>query len=186
MVSLSNNRSRLVCAIFCILWGPIGCQQTSPPIGGNPIGGKPVDSKTADSKTVDVKPAGEWVAIESKLPIPNVAIVAEKPAPANAQVVSLKVNISGFNNSGGTCLVAVYFGPSHFNDPEYAIAKETIEIHELEASLQLELLVPPVQENNKLSNRLAISAYHDQNSNSRLDKNTFGIPTERYGFSQNP
>ena len=26
----------------------------------------------------------------------------------------------------------------------------------------------------------------DSNENSRLDKNAFGIPTERYGFSKNP
>jgi uncharacterized protein (DUF2141 family) len=33
---------------------------------------------------------------------------------------------------------------------------------------------------------LAICAYHDKNDNGRLDKNVFGIPTERYGFSNDP
>ena len=34
--------------------------------------------------------------------------------------------------------------------------------------------------------RINNTAYHDENENSRLDKNAFGIPTERYGFSKNP
>ncbi|MDR1342816.1 MAG: DUF2141 domain-containing protein [Prevotellaceae bacterium] len=32
----------------------------------------------------------------------------------------------------------------------------------------------------------AISIYHDLNSNGKLDKNWFGIPSEKYGFSNNP
>jgi uncharacterized protein (DUF2141 family) len=31
----------------------------------------------------------------------------------------------------------------------------------------------------------ALSAFHDENSNNRLDTGTFGIPTEKYGFSNN-
>jgi uncharacterized protein (DUF2141 family) len=31
----------------------------------------------------------------------------------------------------------------------------------------------------------AISLFHDQNSNGKLDKNFFGMPTEGYGFSHN-
>jgi uncharacterized protein (DUF2141 family) len=31
----------------------------------------------------------------------------------------------------------------------------------------------------------AISTFQDENSNSKLDSGTFGIPTEKYGFSNN-
>ena len=31
----------------------------------------------------------------------------------------------------------------------------------------------------------ALAVYHDENSNGQLDKNFFGLPTERYGFSNN-
>lgn len=31
----------------------------------------------------------------------------------------------------------------------------------------------------------ALAVYHDENNNGRLDKNSFGIPTEGYGFSNN-
>jgi uncharacterized protein (DUF2141 family) len=34
--------------------------------------------------------------------------------------------------------------------------------------------------------RWAVSAHHDENGNDKLDKNAFGIPTEPYGFSNNP
>ncbi len=33
--------------------------------------------------------------------------------------------------------------------------------------------------------RYAVSAFYDQNKNESLDKNAIGIPTEKYGFSNN-
>ncbi|GHT58672.1 hypothetical protein AGMMS50239_03660 [Bacteroidia bacterium] len=33
--------------------------------------------------------------------------------------------------------------------------------------------------------KYALSAFHDENSNNQLDTGTFGIPTEKYGFSNN-
>jgi uncharacterized protein (DUF2141 family) len=33
--------------------------------------------------------------------------------------------------------------------------------------------------------KYAVSVYQDSNNNGRLDKNLFGIPTEKYGFSSN-
>ena len=32
----------------------------------------------------------------------------------------------------------------------------------------------------------AIGAHHDRNANEKLDKNALGLPTEPYGFSNNP
>lgn len=34
--------------------------------------------------------------------------------------------------------------------------------------------------------KYGISAFHDENSNEKLDKNFFGIPSEQYGFSNDP
>jgi uncharacterized protein (DUF2141 family) len=39
--------------------------------------------------------------------------------------------------------------------------------------------------NNLPTGTYAVSAYQDANENERLDKNIFGIPKERYGFSNN-
>ncbi len=33
--------------------------------------------------------------------------------------------------------------------------------------------------------RYSIKAFHDENNNSKLDTNFLGMPTERYGFSNN-
>jgi uncharacterized protein (DUF2141 family) len=33
--------------------------------------------------------------------------------------------------------------------------------------------------------KLAIAAYHDENANGELDRNALGIPSERYGFTNN-
>jgi uncharacterized protein (DUF2141 family) len=38
----------------------------------------------------------------------------------------------------------------------------------------------------KLPGEVAIAAFQDANENEKLDKNSLGIPTERYGFSNNP
>ena len=59
----------------------------------------------------------------------------------------------------GTCRVAVYLGSAHFNDSEYAFAKESIAIVDLRAKWQFELKVP-------VGSRLAVCAYHDENDNS--------------------
>lgn len=33
--------------------------------------------------------------------------------------------------------------------------------------------------------KYAVSAFHDENNNNKLDKNLVGMPTEKYGFSNN-
>jgi len=122
--------------------------------------------------------------------------------------LKLRIRIDGFANDKGVCRVAVYLGKAHFNDPEFAIVKESIAVLDSKAEVLLGLDIPendsttrklvnPNAENNSTKRELvtantppklsiAVSAYHDENDNSRLDKNSFGIPIERYGFSMNP
>jgi uncharacterized protein (DUF2141 family) len=137
--------------------------------------------------------------VESKIPPeksksiavyePSLDRTVETPKQADTKsiTVSLKISISGFAHSDGSCRVAVYLGKAHFNDPEYAIAKESIDILDSKATWQVEIPIPlGTEQDGDAVPRLAVSAYHDENDNSRLDKNSFGIPTERYGFSNNP
>ncbi len=112
---------------------------------------------------------------------------ALKPTAASTRTVTIKVDMSGFGNDRGVSRVAVYLSPSHFNDPEYAVAKGAIGINDLKASWQVELRIPvQTEQSDEDLTRIAVCAYHDENENSRLDKNSFGIPSERYGFSKNP
>lgn len=101
--------------------------------------------------------------------------------------IDLEVDVSGFGNSRGTCRIAIYSSQSHFNDPEFAIAKKSIHIVDLKAIWQVQIAIPN-EGNGDVESRseLAVSAYHDENENSRLDKNALGIPTEHFGFSKNP
>ena len=119
--------------------------------------------------------------------VPDSVEVATGQRIESVRTVTLKIVVSGFSQNSGSCRIAVYLGQSHFNDPEYAIAKESVGILDLKASWQVQVAIPD-QTNRDVESttQLAVSAYHDENGNSRLDKSSFGIPTERYGFSKNP
>ncbi len=120
-------------------------------------------------------------------PTPDVAVESPKQDKTITSTVSLEISISGFANSNGSCRVAVYLGQAHFNEPEYAIAKESIRILDSKATWQVEIPIRMgTEDDGQTAPRLAVSAYHDENENTRLDKSSFGIPTERYGFSNNP
>ena len=120
-------------------------------------------------------------------PSRELTVETPKQFDVSTITVSLKISISGFANSNGSCRVAVYLDQAHFNDPEYAIAKESISILDAKATWQVKIPIPVGTElDGEAVPPLAVSAYHDENENSRLDKNSFGIPSERYGFSNNP
>ena len=113
--------------------------------------------------------------------------VVQSREAAAIRTIDLKVDVSGFGNSNGTCRIAVYVGQSHFNDPDFAIAKESLNIIDSLSTWQVQIAIPEEASLDVDSTTgIAVSAYHDENENSRLDKNAFGIPTERYGFSKNP
>ncbi len=119
--------------------------------------------------------------------IPDSAKETSGEGSEGIRTVDLEIVVTGFSQNSGSCRIAVYLGQSHFNDPEFAIAKESIGIRDSKASWKVKVAIP--EETNRDSEskiRLAVSAYHDENDNSRLDKSSFGIPTERYGFSKNP
>ena len=106
---------------------------------------------------------------------------------ASTRKLRLIVSVAGFETDEGNCRIAVYLDQPHFNDPEYAIAKVSVSIVDLKADWQMDLEIPESPTTDaKTPSRLAVSAFHDANTNTRLDKNSFGIPTERYGFSKNP
>ena len=100
----------------------------------------------------------------------------------------LRVQIAGFKKDTGTCRVALYGSADHFNDPDHALAKASLEIVDSHSDWNVNIDLPLAQRVNadSLEFNISISAYHDENENSKLDKNSFGIPTELYGFSQNP
>jgi uncharacterized protein (DUF2141 family) len=118
---------------------------------------------------------------------PNVSVSTDdRPIEPSSQVrsVLLKLDIEGFANDVGRCRVAVYLGKEHFNDLDYAVAKEPIPIENAKAAW--EVLVPFAVVDDRSKSQIAVSVYHDENDNLKLDKSSFGVPLERYGFSKNP
>jgi uncharacterized protein (DUF2141 family) len=103
---------------------------------------------------------------------------ATEPAvSAKPPLREIPMQILGAGSDVGTMRIAVYASPIGFNDPTKAI--DTFDWRIDEGMCVGKLQVP------EQLKRIAIAAYHDANANEVLDRNAIGIPSERYGFSNN-
>jgi len=112
----------------------------------------------------------------------------EKPVvqtpPALTGHKELVIEVLGFDSHEGRARIALYRNAEGFNQPDKAWTKETLEI-----PIQGPLIWTVKLDTDALKEpqlRWAVSAHHDKNSNDKLDKSPLGIPTEPYGFSNNP
>jgi len=97
---------------------------------------------------------------------------------------SIVVQVRGFTASKGRVRVALYRGKEDFNQPDKAWTKQTLEPPKDEPlTWNITIDQDALQDGQAL---WAVSAHHDKNANDKLDKNAFGVPTEPYGFSNNP
>ncbi len=88
----------------------------------------------------------------------------------------LWVSISGFPNSGGVARISLYNAEKGFPDnPEYAFRTAVAAI----ADGSAEIIFPQIP-----AGLYAVSAYHDENKNNRLDKRFGGLPAEAVGASR--
>lgn len=96
------------------------------------------------------------------------------------EFVHVKIEVDGLQPQGGNCNIAIYDSASSFNDISKALQLKSIQLvsdrdaSKVSASFQL----PKTK-----SNQIAAAAYQDANGNGMLDKNSLGIPVERFGFS---
>jgi len=87
------------------------------------------------------------------------------------------VKVTNLEEVKGTLYVGWYNEPSDFRVNEKAIFRSEIEVsNQSEVVLQFKDIPPGVY---------AIAVFLDENDNYKLEKNLFGIPTEKYGFSNN-
>ena len=87
----------------------------------------------------------------------------------------LTVVVDGIEKSNGTVLVAVYDSIHFMKQPlYYGMAK--VEQDAEEVTVVIENIVP---------GNYAVAVYHDENDNGKLDAGAYGIPIEKYGFSNN-
>ncbi len=102
--------------------------------------------------------------------------------PAHSQLdqpSQLAVEISGLNEAQGQVCLNLFNSNNGFpNNREEAV--QTLCVATAEDSpltITFEDLTP---------GSYAVSVYHDANSNNEFDRNFVGMPTEGFGFSQNP
>ena len=173
--AMRNGDVFLAC---CLLALCLGCDSKPATNQSAPNQLAPVQSATIQTATTEQGPKSS----ESKS-----SIQPQKPQVSSPAIpIQIAIEVTGFQNSEGNCRIAIFLGSDRFNDPDFAIAKEVVAITEGQAAWASTLDVPRERINEGNSFSLAVSAYHDQNENQKLDKNALGIPLERYGFSNNP
>jgi uncharacterized protein (DUF2141 family) len=85
----------------------------------------------------------------------------------------LTIVADGMEQTTGTLYVAVYDVENYMKKPVYrALAKVDRE----EISMELDNIAP---------GEYAVSIFHDENDNGKLDAGTYGIPVEKTGSSNN-
>jgi uncharacterized protein (DUF2141 family) len=88
----------------------------------------------------------------------------------------LQVRVETVDASGGQLLLAVFASEEAWKAHKTPVAQAHIAAQQGVQEQRFEL--PP--------GRYAVSVIHDSNSNSTLDTNFIGMPTEQYGYSNNP
>jgi uncharacterized protein (DUF2141 family) len=167
MFDFAKRNSNLLLAC-CVLTLCLGCET------------KQTTNQTTSNQTATAEQAPKNSKSES-------AIEPAKPVETPSVIqVPITIEVTGFQNAEGNCRMAIFLGANRFNDPDFAIAKEVVAITKGQVTWDSTLDIPLERINPGDSFSLAVSAYHDQNDNQKLDKNALGMPLERYGFSNNP
>ena len=104
-------------------------------------------------------------------------------APLEAQTTgtaSLTVHVTGARNTKGKIRVALFRDGKGFpNDGSQAVHTQAADIDPQTLSAQVVFADLP-------AGVYAVSVFHDENMNAKLDKNIMGVPKEGYGASNNP
>ncbi len=88
------------------------------------------------------------------------------------ETVTLTIEISGMKSNKGTVLVALYKNKEDFLKKQFR--GDVAKIKNKKAITVFKNLVPGIY---------AVSLFHDENNNQKMDTNFFGIPKEPYGTS---
>lgn len=107
------------------------------------------------------------------------AAEAAAPADPSAPVPNtVQVTVDNVRNSKGLITAVLYSDdPDTFLKSGAKLDRIRVEATEGETVLCLEA---------PANGRYSVALYHDENGNRKFDRDFLGIPTEGYGFSQNP
>lgn len=97
-----------------------------------------------------------------------------------SETATLTIRVTGVRNHKGRIALALFQGEAGFpGDASKAVRLQQAEIEAQTQSAQFVLQGVPY-------GQYAISVFHDENMNGKLDKNFVGAPKEGYGASNNP
>jgi len=104
-------------------------------------------------------------------------LLAVALAGTTAQAAELDVTVSEIRSQQGVLMIALVDSAAAWDDHAEAVASAVRK-------------APGAQETFHFSNlpagTYAVKVMHDENGNGKLDANFMGMPTEGYGFSNNP
>ncbi|AVQ85291.1 MULTISPECIES: DUF2141 domain-containing protein [unclassified Variovorax] len=106
-------------------------------------------------------------------PIVRALCAAAILVPAGALAADLSLGVADGPAADATLYVALYSDAAGYADSK-PVASQTTPMREGKARLVFPGLAP---------GRYALRAFADENGNGKLDTNLMGMPTERYGFS---
>lgn len=86
--------------------------------------------------------------------------------------------ISNLNAASGKLYVAWYNDANSFRKPDKAVLQRVVEVPGGQDSVSV--IFEKVREGT-----YAVAVFFDRNNNGRIDTNIFGMPKEKYGFSNN-
>jgi len=113
--------------------------------------------------------------MKSLLMFPSVAVLSL--IAVAAQAGELAVTITDIRESQGLLMVSVVNSDAAWNNQAKPVAAQKIAAIKGEMTLDFPDLPP---------GKYAVQVMHDENGNNKLDANFLGIPSEGYGFSNNP
>lgn len=91
-----------------------------------------------------------------------------------AKAADLTVTVNDVRSTNGSVMVAIYDSSTAFMRPPLAKASLKMKADRGHVTFLFHNLPP---------GKYAISGFHDENGNGKLDVNSLGVPTEGYGFS---
>lgn len=101
------------------------------------------------------------------------ATTSDEPVGADAVIIE----VTGAVDDLGRIKIAIFDAESNFNQPAEATLVFAGKVRDGRTEWRVR--------HGDLPSQFAVAAYHDVNGDSELNRNSFGIPTERYGFSRN-
>lgn len=113
--------------------------------------------------------------MKTLLKVPGIVILALFATAAQAG--ELTVTITDIREAQGSLMVVVVDSDSAWNNQAKPVATQKVAAAKGEMTLKFADLP---------AGKYAVQVMHDENGNNQLDSNLLGIPSEGYGFSNNP